>query len=165
MTNSRNAIVLKHYCLHPSSGWHLLVKSGKGYVSGGIPSGLSQFWKKPPTCSSKPLWNIIKSLCRQAGLRQCGCVLSWHPKKKVWPAQASGLTCKPVTVCTNKAGVIRLIRSSPAGFLTWPVKLPLPLPDQHFRWSMIWSVGGNLLDTFLNIILLKRGFNHQCFDG
>ena len=102
--------------------------------------------------SSELLWNVIKSLCRQAGRRQCGCVLSWHANKKVWPTQATGLTCKPVTVCTNKAGVIRLIRSSPAGFLTWPVKLPLPLPDQHFRRNIIWSVGGNLWETFLNMV-------------
>ena len=93
--------------------------------------------------SSELLWNVIKSLCRQAGLRQCGCVLLSHAKKKVWPTQATGLTCKPVTVCTNKAGVIRLIRSSPAGFLTWPVRLPLPFPDYHFRRNMFWSVSCN----------------------
>ena len=49
-TNSRNAIVLKRaktLLFASISRLTLIVKSGKGCVSGGILSGSSQFWKKP----------------------------------------------------------------------------------------------------------------------
>ena len=104
-----------------------MFKSGKKCVSGGILSGSSQFWKKPPIwCYPTPQshYETLSKVCVDK------LDWSWTIRMrfiiKVWPTQATGPTCKPLTVCTNKAGVIRLIRSSPAGFLTWPVKLPLP---------------------------------------
>ena len=124
-----------------------MFKSGKGCVSGGILSGSSQFWKKPAIwCSPAPQshYETFSKVCVDK-LDSDNADASYYrtQTKKVWPTQATGLTCKPVTVCTNKAGVIRLIRSSPAGFLTWPLKLPLPTPDYHFRRNMFWSVSGN----------------------
>ena len=121
-----------------------MFKSEKGCVSGGILSGSSQFWKKPPIwCYPTPQshYETLSKVCVDK------LDWSWTIRMrfiiKVWPTQATGPTCKPLTVCTNKAGVIRLIRSSPAGFLTWPLKLPLPTPDYHFRRNMFWSVSCN----------------------
>ena len=141
-----------------------MFKSEKGCVSGGILSGSSQFWKKPAIwCFPAPqsYYEMLSKVCVDKLDSDNADASYLHTQTKKAGLLKPLVPHASLSLCTNKAGVIRLIRSSPAGFLTWPVKLPLPLPDQHFRRNMIWSVGGNLFKkTLLNIIFFKRGFNH-----
>ena len=106
-----------------------MVKSGIGYVSGGILSGSSQCWKKPAIwCFPAPqsYYEMLSKVCVDKLDSDNADASYLHTQTKKAGLLKPLVPHASLSLCTNKAGVIRLIRSSPAGFPTWPVKLPLP---------------------------------------